>query len=79
MKFPSYDDAKVYYGWGFDIKFCVEYDVITATQYKEITGEDYDTNESTPSKGASGETDGTVGTDKVNLESDTTETTPVSE
>ncbi|MEZ3608292.1 XkdX family protein [Bacillus subtilis] len=76
--------------WFSDIKYFYEknlwtkkqvYDVvgkrITPEQYKEITGEDYIEN-SPPSEGTSGTSDGSVGTDEVNQESNI-ETTPVSE
>ncbi len=77
--------------WFSDIKYFYEkklwtkkqvFDVvgkrITPEQYKEITGEEY-IEGSPPSEGTAGETDGSVGTDTVNQESDTEETTPVSE
>ncbi|MDY7432059.1 XkdX family protein [Bacillus sp. V26] len=76
--------------WFSDIKYFYEknlwtkkqvYDVvgkrITPEQYKEITGEDYIEN-SPPSEGTSGTSDGSVGTDQVNQESNI-ETAPVSE
>ncbi|MGR6677391.1 XkdX family protein [Bacillus velezensis] len=77
--------------WFSDIKYFYEkklwtkeqvYNVvgkrITPEQYKEITGDEY-IEGSPPSEGTAGETDGSVGTDTVNQESDTTETAPVSE
>ncbi|MCY8123248.1 XkdX family protein [Bacillus spizizenii] len=76
--------------WFSDIKYFYEknlwtkkqvYDVvgkrITPEQYKEITGEDYIEN-SPPSEGTSGTSDGSVGTDELNQESNI-ETAPVSE
>ncbi|MCY8085107.1 XkdX family protein [Bacillus inaquosorum] len=76
--------------WFSDIKYFYEknlwtkkqvYDVvgkrITPEQYKEITGEDYIEN-SPPSEGTSGTSDGSVGSDQVNQESNI-ETAPVSE
>ncbi|WBY39823.1 XkdX family protein [Bacillus subtilis] len=76
--------------WFSDIKYFYEknlwtkkqvYDVvgkrITPEQYKEITGDDYIEN-SPPSEGTSGTSDGSVGTDQVNQESNS-ETAPVSE
>ncbi|MEK3800989.1 phage-like protein [Bacillus subtilis subsp. subtilis] len=76
--------------WFSDIKYFYEknlwtkkqvYDVvgkrITPEQYKEITGDEY-IEGSPPSEGTAGETDGSVGTDQVNQESDI-ETAPVSE
>ncbi|MED1676336.1 XkdX family protein [Bacillus subtilis] len=76
--------------WFSDIKYFYEknlwtkkqvYDVvgkrITPEQYKEITGDEY-IEGSPPSEGTAGETDGSVGTDQVNQESNI-ETAPVSE
>lgn len=64
--------------WFSDIKYFYEknlwtkkqvYDVvgkrITPEQYKEITGDDYIEN-SPPSEGTSGTSDGSVGSDQVN-------------
>lgn len=50
---------------------------ITPEQYKEITGDDYIEN-SPPSEGTSGTSDGSVGSDQVNRESNI-ETAPVNE
>ncbi|MBE0185447.1 XkdX family protein [Bacillus sp. seq1] len=76
--------------WFSDIKYFYEknlwtkkqvYDVvgkrITPEQYKEITGDDYIEN-SPPSEGTSGTSDGSVGSDQVNRESNI-ETAPVKE
>ncbi|MGG4031426.1 XkdX family protein [Bacillus subtilis] len=76
--------------WFSDIKYFYEknlwtkkqvYDVvgkrITPEQYKEITGDDYIEN-SPPSEGTSGTSDGSVGSDQVNRESNI-ETAPVNE
>ncbi|MEC1700914.1 MULTISPECIES: XkdX family protein [Bacillus] len=77
--------------WFSDIKYFYEkklwtkkqvFDVvgkrITPEQYKEITGDEY-IKDSPPSEGTAGETDGSVGTDTVNQESDTKEAAPLSE
>lgn len=45
-----------------DVRKFVGYEKITAEQFKEITGEDF----ATPSEGASGTTDGSIGSDQVN-------------
>ncbi|MFE6232551.1 XkdX family protein [Bacillus subtilis] len=76
--------------WFSDIKYFYEknlwtkkqvYDVvgkrITPEQYKEITGDEYIEN-SPPSEGTSGTSDGSVGSDQVNRESNI-ETAPVNE
>lgn len=37
----DFDFVKTIYSWGFPIECYVQYNTITAEQYKEITGRDY--------------------------------------
>ena len=37
----DFDFVKTIYSWGFPIECYVQYNTITAEQYKQITGKDY--------------------------------------
>ena len=37
----DFDFVKALYSWGFPIECYVQYNTITAEQYKQITGKDY--------------------------------------
>ena len=41
MKFPTIETVKMFYSWNLDIKPYVALKVITADDYKAITGEAY--------------------------------------